>query len=49
MEAAVLMGIQKEVGFNFDGGDEDVQRRLVQLEKKDREVNGERVQALSYQ
>jgi hypothetical protein len=49
LEAAVLMGIQKEVGFNFEEGDEDVQRRLVELEKRDRQVNGERVQAMGYQ
>jgi hypothetical protein len=45
----MLMGIQQMVGFTFEGGEEEVQKRLVEGEKKDMEINGVRVQGRGYQ
>jgi hypothetical protein len=36
-EANILVGIQKEVGFTFEVGKEEVQSKLVELEKIDYE------------
>jgi hypothetical protein len=44
-EARILIGLQKEVGFNFEVGDDEVQRKLVELEDSDRGRNVELVQA----
>jgi hypothetical protein len=44
-EARILIGLQKEAGFNFEVGDDEVQRKLVELEDSDRGRNVELVQA----
>jgi hypothetical protein len=43
-EASTLMRIQKEVGFSFEGGEEEIQSKLVELEKKDKEKHVDLVQ-----
>jgi hypothetical protein len=48
-EARILLGIQKKVGFSFEGGEEEIQSKLVELEKKDKEKNVELVQERGYQ
>jgi hypothetical protein len=48
-EASRLMGIQAMVGFTFEGGEDEVQKRLVEVERKDRVINGVRVQGMGYQ
>jgi hypothetical protein len=37
IEAAKLLSIQKEVGFNFDVSDDEILKNLVEQEKSDRE------------
>ncbi|KAK2429449.1 hypothetical protein QL285_027887 [Trifolium repens] len=48
-EATLLIGIQKEVGFNFEVGDVELQSKLVELDNFDREKNVELVQERGYQ
>jgi hypothetical protein len=47
-EAVLLIGIQKEVGFNFEVGDVELQSKLVELDNFDREKNVELVQERGY-
>ncbi|WJX52428.1 hypothetical protein P8452_38544 [Trifolium repens] len=42
-EAAMLLGIQKKVGFTFDDNETEIHGRLVELEKMDRATNVVRV------
>jgi hypothetical protein len=48
-EALVLMGIQKEVGFTFEAGDDEIQSKLVELANKDGDRNVEWEQGRGYQ
>jgi hypothetical protein len=48
-EATLLIGIQKEVGFNFEVGDVELQSKLVELDNFDCEKNVELVQERGYQ
>jgi hypothetical protein len=48
-EAAILMGIQKEVGFTFEVEDAEIQSKLVELERSDRAQNIQREQGRGYQ
>ncbi|KAK2413385.1 zinc finger CCCH domain-containing protein [Trifolium repens] len=43
-EATLLIGIQKEVGFTFEVGEEEIQSKLVELENFDNEQKTVRVQ-----
>ncbi|WJX28774.1 hypothetical protein P8452_17453 [Trifolium repens] len=42
-EVAKLMGIQRKVGFTFEGREQNVKKKLVELEKVDRAKNVVRV------
>jgi hypothetical protein len=42
-EAKILVVIQKEVGFNFEANDEEIQSKLVELDNNDRMKNVEQV------
>jgi hypothetical protein len=48
-EAKVLMGIQKEVGFTFEGNEEMIQGKMVELEENDLEKKIEREQRRGFQ
>jgi hypothetical protein len=48
-EAKRLIGIQKEVEFSFEVGDEEIQSKLVELDEVDRKNNVEREQQRGYQ
>jgi hypothetical protein len=48
-EAAVLMGIQKQVSFTFEMEDREIQSKLVELETIDRVKNSERERRNGYQ
>jgi hypothetical protein len=47
-EVAKLMGIQKRVGFTFEGREQLVKEKLVDLEKVDRIQNGTRVSEMGF-
>jgi hypothetical protein len=47
-EVAKLMGIQKRVGFSFEGREQLVKEKLVELEKVDRTQNGVRVTEMGF-
>ncbi|MCI71654.1 hypothetical protein A2U01_0092917, partial [Trifolium medium] len=44
-EALQLLGIQKEVGFTFEGSENEMQSRLVELVRNDRDKNFEKEQS----
>jgi hypothetical protein len=49
LEANVLIGIQKEVGFTFEGDEEIIQSKMVELEENDIEKRIEREQRRGFQ
>jgi hypothetical protein len=48
-EAVVLLGIQKEVGFTFEVGDDEIQSKLIELANKHSDRNVEWEQRRGYQ
>jgi hypothetical protein len=48
-EANILIDIQQEVGFTFECGEEEIQSKLVELEKIDFEKKIVREQGRGYQ
>jgi hypothetical protein len=48
LEAEILMGVQKQIGFNYEVGDDVIQHKLMELDSFDKEKNVELVQERGY-